>query len=64
MEAIKNCTSTTELGDLVEAKLEKYNQKSKARGESYAETAERLGKAHPIYDFLMAADDKWFELGA
>ena len=57
---IRNAANTNELSSIVEAYLAGIGETENARGESYAETAARLGGD----EILEAAESRWFELGA
>jgi hypothetical protein len=58
LEAIQGATTHTELDAIVDAYLAEIGQSEQARGESYAETAARLGGD----DILDAAERRWFEV--
>lgn len=58
INAIQNAATTTELGDIVEAYLAEIGEVENARGESYAETAARLG-GNAV---LEAAEARWLEI--
>jgi len=58
INAIKNATTTNELDAIVEAYLAEIGESENARGETYAETADRLGGN----EILEAAEARWFEI--
>ena len=57
---IRSAANTNELSAAVEAYLASIGETENARGESYGETAARLGGDA----VLEAAETRWFELGA
>lgn len=58
LSAIQNATTTNELDAIVSAHLAEIGEAENARGETYAETAARLGGD----EILEAAEDRWFEI--
>jgi len=58
IEKINAATNTNELSAAVEAYLASIGQDELARGESYGETAARLGGN----DILERAEARWFEI--
>lgn len=56
--AIREATTSTELDIIVDAYLEEIGEVENARGETYAETAARLGGD----EILEAAEARWFEI--
>lgn len=59
IDAIRSTTNTNDLAAIVDAYLASIGETERARGESYGETAERLG-GDKILD---AAEARWFGLG-
>lgn len=57
---IRNAANTNELSDIVEAYIASIGETENARGESYGETAARIGGD----EILDAAESRWFDLGA
>lgn len=60
IRAIDESTSTAQLSAVVESYLASIGQTEQARGESYGETAVRLGGDN----VLERAEARWYELGA
>lgn len=60
INSIRNTSTTSELSAIVEAYITSIGETEKACGESYGETAGRLGGDA----VLEAAETRWFELGA
>jgi len=58
IDAIKRATTTNELADIVEAYLAEIGEYENVLGETYAETAARLGGDK----ILEAAEARWFEI--
>lgn len=58
INAIKAAGNHIELDNIVEAYLAEIGEAENARGESYAETAARLGGN----EILEAAEARWFEI--
>jgi len=56
--AIKEATTSTELDIIVDTYLEEIGEVESSRGETYAETAARLGGD----EILEAAETRWFEI--
>lgn len=57
---IRHATNTNELSAVVEAYIASIGETENARGESYGETAARIGGD----EILEAAESRWFDLGA
>jgi hypothetical protein len=60
IQAVAESANTAQLSAVVESYLASLGQTEQARGESYGETAARLGGD----DVLERAEARWFELGA
>ena len=60
IDQIEQAADSSELYDLVEQYLRDIGQYEQARGESYAETANRLGGD----EALETAEERWFALGS
>jgi hypothetical protein len=61
LEAVLSATTHSELDAIIDAYLAEIGDDSeRAKGESYAETAARLGGD----DILRAAESRWFEIEA
>lgn len=58
INAIKAAGNHIELDNIVEAYLAEIGEADRARGETYAETADRLGGN----EILKAAEARWFEI--
>ena len=60
IENIDSASSTDELFTIVEIYLDSLGETENARGETWAETSDRLGGD----EALSAAEKKWFDLDA
>jgi N-acyl-L-homoserine lactone synthetase len=60
LDKISAASNTNELAEIVDEYLASVGETDNARGESYLETANRMGGNK----ILRAAECKWFELGA
>jgi hypothetical protein len=63
MKSVKKINSQSDLYDEVDCLLRQIGEFHNSRGETYAETADRIEEDHPqAAQYLREAETRWFEL--